>query len=282
MFKFVELEQGSAEWLAFRRNRVMASDLPSIMGVGFDTPHECYMKKMNGIETADNEHMRKGRDNEPIARKLFEEKVGFLFSPAVVISLENYWMGASLDGINQERKEILEIKCPGKRGHDEAVRGGIPEKYWPQVQWQLAVTGYCEGYYVSYYEGEIVVLEFSRDDEYIDKLIKEADLFYERIVNFDPPEAPFVQMKQDDSWTRDEEIITEADRIISEAEERKEAAKKRLIEKAAGRNCIGRRLKLQKVIRKGNIDYTILPHLKGLNLEAWRKSPSESWRLTAC
>ena len=99
---------------------------------------------------------------------------------------------ASLDGWNKELKLVLEIKCPkGRAVIDAALRGVVAEHYWPQVQYQLAVTGADELHFFVFHEetkaDALVVVK--PDIEYQGKLIAAAMEFWEKYVLTDtaPP-----------------------------------------------------------------------------------------------
>lgn len=53
-----------------------------------------------------------------------------------------------------------------------------------------------------------------------------------------------------------------------------------LIEMAQGSNCRGGGIKLSKVVSKGTIDYKSIPELIGIDLEKYRKKPTECWKIT--
>lgn len=86
------------------------------------------------------------------------------------------WMMASLDGIDIDGQAILEIKCPGPSDHELAKAGKIPEKYIPQLQHQLAVTGLKLAYYFSFDGTDGVIVEIERDEIFIAKIIETAHI----------------------------------------------------------------------------------------------------------
>lgn len=272
----VELEQGSEEWIAFRRNHIGASDAGIIMGVGFRTAYALWDEKVNGTKTFINDAMQRGTDLEPEARRIFEAKMGRAFPPAVVKHDEISWIAASLDGICEETREILEIKTPNKKDHAEALNGRVPEKYWPQVQHQLFVTGYEWGYYVSFDGKEIAMVEFQRDDEYIARLLVKEEAFWNRVIMLDAPEMKKIDyvQREDAEWER---LVAQKKEIapkLKELEffqERDEEIKKRLIELSEGKSSQGFGLFCTFGPRKGNVDYKAIPQLKGVDLEPYRK-----------
>lgn len=151
-FEIIDLEQGSREWHDYRNTRVMASDIPTLMGVGYSTPRKLFAQKKDpSLSIYENEAMRRGKELESDAREWAEEQIGIKFPPAVVESKECPMFGASLDGLAAD--SILEIKCPGYRVYKEFIENGtIPTNWLYQIQWQLYITGFNTGY-LCVYEG---------------------------------------------------------------------------------------------------------------------------------
>lgn len=131
----IDMEQGSPEWLALRKTKITATDASVIMGANpWKTKSQLYQEKLSDDPPKPpNARMQRGVVLEPIARALFCFKTGHHMIPKVIV---RGWAMASLDGIN-DRDEILEIKCPGEKDHSLAMRGQIPEHYFPQLQHQM-------------------------------------------------------------------------------------------------------------------------------------------------
>lgn len=68
---------------------------------------------------------------------------------------------------------------------------------------------------------------------------------------------------------------------LKEAEEREEIARKELIEACGEENFEGNGVKVWEVERKGSIDYTLVPELRGVNLESYRKKGTFYWTVKA-
>ena len=226
--------------------------------------------------------MQRGLDLEPIARKKFSDETGIYVEPKLVVNCDLEWQFASLDGIDENESVIVEIKCPGAKDHLTARDGMIPGKYYPQLQHQLCVTGLKRGYYYSFDGQDGVLVEFMRDDDYIEKLIEKEKEFYQKMIDFEPPllvEKDIVIL-DDPEWS---DICEEYKRIkgkIDDLQEHEERLKNRLISIASERNVQGRGVRLTKVLRRGSIDYTAIPELKAIDLESYRKRPSDYWKLS--
>ncbi len=187
------LEQGSPEWVEMRKNYIGASDAPIIMGVSpWMTPLQLWEQKLGFFEVKENFAMKRGKYLEQEARKEFEEETGLIVFPDVVLHTTYAWMMASLDGIDIERKNIVEIKCPGKKDHILALLGEIPEKYYPQLQHQMEVCNLKSIFYFSYSPSakdmkKTALLEVAKDEKYIDLLIKKESEFYDCMVSLTMP-----------------------------------------------------------------------------------------------
>jgi predicted phage-related endonuclease len=96
-------------------------------------------------------------------------------------------MRASLDGWSAEANLVVEIKCPGAKDHAVAQAGMIPAKYYPQLQHLLAVSGADACHYVSYRDDDIVVLGVKPKAEYIAKLVREEEEFWDCVKTGRPP-----------------------------------------------------------------------------------------------
>lgn len=278
------MKQNTKEWIEWRKTKIGASDAPVIMDVSpWKTPHKLWMEKI-GMDDVDvkNPSMIRGTEMEEIARNEFISMTGISVFPSIVTSIEHEWMIASLDGVSFDSQYAVEIKCPGKLDHACAKSGIIPEKYYPQLQHQICVLGLDDIFYFSYDGHEGIILKVERNQEYIDKLIVKELKFYECIMNLIPPEMnekDFIN-KNDEEWNsicKEYKIIsTQLDELLL----KQNILKEKLISMAEGKNCLGPGIKLQKVIKKGSISYCDIPQISNLDLEKYRKSPIDYWKIS--
>lgn len=281
------LIQQTPEWLEFRKGRIGASDAPIIMGVSpWTTPYQLWLEKTSITPPKEkNWAQDRGLTLEDKARKKLEEMTGLCFFPEVVTHPEYEWMMASLDGMELGRKHIAEIKCPGFEDHSTALLGDIPEKYYPQLQHQLEVCGLDMIYYFSFDGENGVLLECHRDDKYIKKMIIKEKAFFNCMQDLIAPD-----MVDKDHRTRDSELwLKTSQRLIllqpslKDARsilEQEEELKKQLISLSEGQSSIGGGVKLSKSLRKGSVEYSRIPELGTVDLDAYRKDPSEVWRVS--
>lgn len=282
--KVISIEQNTPEWLEFRKPRIGASDVPAIMGENpWKTIYQLWEEKLMPFhETPINPRMQRGIDLEPIAREAFIKQTGV---PVVKITVQHDdydWMIASLDGINTDHKVVVEIKCPGELDHRVAQDGKVPMKYYPQLQHQLAVTGYDLAYYYSFDGTRGVVVDVERNDEYIAAMIEQEKLFMECLRTMTAPKVSnrdYEDKEEDEEWVEAATAYLEAEEQLLKWEAEVKAHRAALEDLAGGYSCTGAGITLQKVLRKGNVQYEQIEALRGIDLEPYRKPPSESYRL---
>ena len=142
-----DLEQGSEEWLDWRRKKFTASDAAVIMG---DAPSYSSVKTWEelslvkaGLGQPPSKFMTRAFDHgtrlEPKARRLFAPYA----RPVCVESDAWDLFAASLDGLDQVNKIWYEIKCPISRLKSRVLKdvkiGKVPNHIWWQMVHQAGV-----------------------------------------------------------------------------------------------------------------------------------------------
>lgn len=275
------MEQNTAEWLEHRRKGIGASDIPIILGLSpYKTPYQLWEQKTGRSKDEDMSFQAaRGHELEPVARYAHFNQTEIQTEPALV---EKGLFRASLDGWNEEHKLVLEIKCPGKEDHDLALAGKIPEKYYYQVQQQLYCADAELAHYYSF-DGEAGALVYCRrDEEAIKRIIEVGTHFWTFVEKDTPPPLSSRDYKKVNSgdmaqlaseFNRYYEMKRMADEFISRTKE--------MIEANLDHDRVELpRLKVVKVERKGSVDYSKIPELAGLDLEAYRKPASSYWKYT--
>ncbi len=187
-YTIIDIPQQTDEWRQWRKTKIGSSDIASIMGVDPWCPAYKKWRIKMGLfdDSKTTPAMQRGIDMEPLARSAFEEEHGFLMPSLVVQSTKYDWMISSLDGINFDRKETLEIKCPGKKTLDEARNGIIPENYYVQVQHQLYMSGFDLAYYYCFDGEKGITIEINRNDYMIDQILEKCIEFNDSLINMEP------------------------------------------------------------------------------------------------
>lgn len=280
------LDQNTEAWLELRKRKIGASDAPIIMGMSpWKTPYKLWAEKV-GID-CDNivtPAMQNGINKEQEAREEFIRLTNIQVAPKVCFHEYHDWMMASLDGIDKEEKHIVEIKNAGTKDHITALSGKVPDKYYPQLQHQLEVTGLDMAYYFSYNDGKGAIVEVGRDDKFISQMLDEEKKFFTCMQDFVAP-----KMTTKDYVAIDDAEFTNASaelkRVMLEIAvltKREEELKKLLTGMCEERHltnvqCNG--MNISKCVRKGTIDYGNIPELKKIDLEIFRKQPISYWRV---
>lgn len=277
------LVQQTEEWLEVRKNKIGASDASVIMEVSpWKTPNQLWEEKVGIRENSfKNRAMKRGLEMEEKARLKFEEMTGIFVLPKVIFHPQINWMMASLDGIDLNQEHIVEIKCPGEIDHEIAKSEMIPEKYYPQLQHQLEVCEKDMLYYFSFDGKDGVIVEHYRNEKYIKNMVSKEKEFWECVQNFTAPKLSEkdYQKKSDEIWCAASEKWLSINEQLSELEKQEKEFREILISMSGKQNTIGGGIKLLRFMRKGAIDYSKIPQLSGVDLEIFRKSPTECWKL---
>jgi putative phage-type endonuclease len=198
--------QGTDEWKSERVGKVTASRLADLMArtkTGWSKSRDAYMSQL-AIERITKQpytfptssSMDWGTKTEPEARNeyrsiCFDEvsETGFVPHPSINDA------GASPDGLVGDHG-LIEIKCPETHTHlGYILNDDVPEKYFTQMQWQMACTGrkWCD--FVSYDprspEGlKLFIKRVDRDDcfiatseEMVRKFLSEVEQMVEKLMN---------------------------------------------------------------------------------------------------
>lgn len=278
------LKQNTPEWLEARRNKLGASDAPIIMGISpWKTPYQLWEEKLGlGKDIPMNSYMQRGLYMEESARQCFERQTGLIVFPQVLYHDKYEWMMASLDGIDFSHKNIVEIKCPGNVDHGKALEGKVPDKYFPQLQHQMEVAGLDEAWYFSFDGIDGKAIKVYRDDKYAANMIKKEEIFWECVQNLEAPkftERDFIE-KNDELWIAACEEWKKCHNQLESLKDREEELRDTIIALSGRSNAKGGGVRLSRVVRKGSVDYKSIPELREVDLDKYRKSPIESWRLT--
>ena len=282
--KIIDIEQGTPEWLAWRKTIITATEASAIMGSNpWVTPYKAWQRKLGLIpEQVSNEKMEKGKRLEPLARAQYIKETGIDVKPCCVQSTEYNFLGASLDGITPAGN-VLEIKCGGLDLHNMAMHGFIPEYYQDQIQHQLLVTGALQGFYYSYFEGNGIGLEISPDPKWVVKYLEKAREWWRCIAMYEAPpmvNKDYRDMNSNFNWSTIADEYKKIDEKIKDLEGEKIALRQALVNMCEDQSCLGEGIKVMKMVSKGRVDYDRVPELKGIDLDKYRKEPAASWKIT--
>jgi putative phage-type endonuclease len=247
------------------------------------TPFQLWEEKLGmQPEPEMNYAMQRGHDLEPFARQAYIDYTGIHIDPDVVFHPAISYMMASLDGISKDRSIIVEIKCPGNKDHELAKSGKVPEKYYAQLQHQLEVTGLNLVHYFSFRNGDHELIEIQRDNEFIQEMLKKEETFWNFMKTTSSPpltDKDYVE-REDEEWKSAAKRWAAINADLTMLKEKEKEQRELLIQMSDNKSTYGAGVKLRKVTRKGSLDFNRLPILSEMDLDKFRKPPSESWRLT--
>lgn len=300
-------DQNSQEWKDWRNSHIGASDIPCIIGKSkWATPFELWQRKLGFIEgIKDNYAMKRGRDMEPIVRDLFNKKFCVKFESEVLVHPDLEWASASLDGIDRKYQwmeghpgeiilstgAILEIKVPGLGDHQTAEQGEVPEHYFPQIQWQMFVSGIHVCYYVSYFNDEMAIVRIKMDEDYIAGILPTVAEFHRCIVEMEEPalsEDDFIQITDEEFGEAAREWKA-AKEMADFYEDKEKFFKNKLITYTDDSNSKGYGITLKRIAREGKVDWKELwkdlcEHFPDAaaqyNPEHYRKEQIGYWKVT--
>ncbi len=282
--KIIDLEQGTEAWLAWRKTVITASDCPIITGASpWSTPYKCWQRKLGlAPEQESNEAMERGKRLEPEARAQFIQLRGIDMTPVVVESSEFNFLGASLDGMSLETNTILEIKCGGSKLFYMASKGEIPAYYQHQMQHQLLVTGATKCFYYCYDGKDGICIEVLPDPDFKANFLPKAREFWKCIAFVEPPalkDADYQDKSSDPVWKGFAAEYRKVVEQIKNLELVKEAYRKEMIKLCDNKNCMGDGIRIMNSIMRGRVDYDQIPELNGVDLDSYRKPPTNTWKV---
>lgn len=183
-------EQGSDEWLESRLGKPSASNFkrlvttkgePSKQAVGY--VHELIGERLTGESDSfyTNEHMERGNELEPEARKAYEFIHDVDVTEHGFILHDSGEYGCSPDGVIYQNEKIvsgLEIKCPkaSTMVKYHLNPDTFKSAYFQQVQGCMLITGARSWDLFAYHpKVKPLLIPVMQDDEFLAKLQVEID-----------------------------------------------------------------------------------------------------------
>lgn len=190
MPKFHEVAQNSEAWEALRRGIPTASSFDKII-----TPHgkpsvqwkeyahrciaEKILKRPIDFTIAGSNWMQRGHELEGEAVNYYEAQTGKDTQLIGFVTTDDGSVGCSPDRL-VGNDGLMEIKCPAPHTQiGYLLTGGVEEKYTPQLQGQLYVTG-REWVDILSYDPDFpdhVIIRVTRNDFFIKTLAEALDRF---------------------------------------------------------------------------------------------------------
>ena len=286
-----------------RKGAITASEIGAIAGNGRFASREDILKRKimehNGLENPfqGNVATRWGNDNEARAVAEFEFLTGLVvdkqgedqqFVDRLMDRGDGLVVraGCTPDGVLQDGG-LLEVKCPYGIRNDtpdaELYLSKAPE-YLDQMQWAMMVTNKPHCVFVVWTTEGIDHLTIKQDFDHQERLIVEALKFQQELnaILADPElQKPYLQdkkSKKDSAIERSDAEYAEAAAFyrnayarLAEAQAVADEAKKALIDLTEGLDVKGCGVSIIHSTRAGAVDYKLVPELKGVDLNPFRK-----------
>lgn len=184
-----------ADWEAARCGRIGASDVGAIVGVShFATPLQVWHRLATGERVPESVAMKMGHMLEPVVAQLWAEESGDAMIEGsdrdFIVTNDDYGFAsvspdryfAGRDG----REYVVECKTTSLRVDEEC----LPKSWYCQLQYQLAVTDLPRGVIAWLSNGrEFGHVDYERNDEFCDWLLKRVEDFWESLQSGAAPEA---------------------------------------------------------------------------------------------
>lgn len=157
------------KWLTERKKYITASEAAAVLRKNkYMSPRKLWNVKTGGVVELDNEHMRRGRENEG---KVLKAARFQHYRPwdKLIASTKYPWLACTIDGIAVHKGNVvvMEAKAPAKRWES------MPAYYKVQCLVQLLVTGHKTACLI-----EGIGPDYSRAKRYRIDIDTESELVY--------------------------------------------------------------------------------------------------------
>lgn len=167
-----------------RQKYVGGSDVPAIMGISpYKTQFELAKEKMGIVprEYQTNEYITFGNYLEPQIREYINVAYGMNFVVDTYID-ENRHIRSNVDGIDKEKKILLEIKTHGKHPNLKVYEVQMQlymHQIGAEVGW-LALYRRPASFDIEFDAGNLEIMKIERDEALIQDILKGIEQFWER------------------------------------------------------------------------------------------------------
>jgi putative phage-type endonuclease len=287
------MQQLSAEWFDARKGRITGSRIGAVLGLSPYSTRADVMREMvreyfgAEREFSGNVATAYGSDRESAAKADYElmtgqkvQEVGLIVHPV------HDWLAASPDGLVGDDGGV-EIKCPYSGKLKTLAE---QPHYEAQIRLCMEVTGRSTWHYYAWTDGRDHLETVAREYEWFPLVLPNLAAFmneFHGITQDSEKAAPYLAPKamdlsRDARWQEAAFDYKNAKARLEAATEDLEHAKKVLIEIAADCNAtkaVGCGVQAYQSERKGSINYSSVPGLKGLDLEPYRSKSTSYWTI---
>lgn len=288
--KIIHLNQNSPEWHSWRAQVFGASDCAAMLGISPYKSREALLReKAEGEAAPVNDFMAAifaaGHQAEANIMPHLEKQVGSPLFPCCGVLERSPQIAASLDGMDFSGEVIVEHKLyrdseASQKRFAMAQEGKLAAHDMAQVQQQLLVSGVGKCLFV--------VSDGTPDNIAIAEVLPDNDWF-SRIeqgwIQFAADLEEYQSItREDDDWhaaAQDYLSLNEQIKALTEQQNDVRLRLEEMADNSGAKKITGCGIVIQRVTRKGNVDYKKIPELQGVDLESYRKKGSEYWALKA-
>ena len=285
------LEQGSDEWLEYRKNHIGSSDSGAILGLSkYKSSYGVWLdKKGLSFDTPPNYNMLMGTASEPGIRKHYEEISGKKFEPLCIEHSEFPFLAASTDGMSADG-DVIEIKHSLYKKLSDCIKKNDIEHlkelyptYNSQIQHILMCSGKDKCELITEWEGEIISMTVERDSEFIEqKMLPELIVWWNtHIVKDIQPDLPedaaiFIDEPDVDA----EELLLKIDLALEkQVKERIKMRKDKIFSYGDDGNFYTKHFKYTRISRQ-TVNYKQACEDAGIDVNPYMKSGIGYYKLT--
>lgn len=191
----VEQAADRVAWERVRNSGIGGSDAGCIMGLNpYKSLFTLYAEKHGDVEPedkSDNEAVYWGIEHEDMVAREFTKRSGKKVRKCGTLQDDNYdFMLANVDRLVVGENAGLECKTTSAFKNKDWDGDELPDSYYCQCQWYMAITG-CDKWYIACLIGgnHFVWKEIPRNDEFIADMRAQAIIFWNNLQSNIPPEV---------------------------------------------------------------------------------------------
>ena len=280
----------------WKKNGINDGDIPCIMGLDPKrTLRDLWIEKKTGVSKNSNGYMKnKIADGKEKAAIIYDMMGEFEPTKVMCDDPDFKFCKAYIDGFNNNERKIICYRMSGKDNHELALKNDIVEpQYFARIQYQLWITGAHSCDYVSFYEGEIKVINVLPRHDTIHRIMQEVWAFYNELIN---DKMPAIDKKDaleiDDpdfinkitEYKKHIEIINKLKASIAEKMDISQSEISKLeseFKKMSNHPVmVYENFKIQTIDKKGTIDWKKAANMSESDAEKYRKKNSVSYKIT--
>ena len=282
------IEQRTPAWYHQRKGRVTGSNVGAILGVDpWRSPEDVLRAMVRSYHGAESEFSGNiateyGNRMEADAVEQFKLESGLDVEEVGFFSYED-WAGASPDGKCSDGNG-LEVKCPfGKRKGGNFKSLDEQPHYYSQMQFEMLCAGFPAVWFYQWSPHNSKLELVEKDQNWLDENLPKLRQFYSFYLSeLDNPEH--LSPKRVTVNTQEtKRLLDEYDQLkesMDNAKERRDEVQAELVKACGERDADAWGRKITLCERKGNVQYSKVPELKGVDLEPYRGKDSSYWKVT--